>query len=76
MSFDTWLIALLSSSLMGFTSLVPWLFNLTFFEHRKTKSSSHGKFDQVLELPSNASFNVWDGALRAYHLKPPNNDSK
>lgn len=36
-SYETWLAALASSACIGCTSLVPWLFNLTFFEHQKGK---------------------------------------
>lgn len=32
--YSTWLIAIGSSACIGLTSLVPWLFNLTFFERR------------------------------------------
>lgn len=40
-SFETWMAAMTASACIGFTSLVPWLFNLTFFERRNKKL---GKF--------------------------------
>lgn len=49
-SYEIWLAALASSACIGFTSLVPWLFNLTFFERREQQQKTEGKLNK---LPSN-----------------------
>lgn len=54
-SYETWMAALASSACIGFTSLVPWLFNLTFFEQRKqhSKEKQHKTKGKSGKLPSN-----------------------
>lgn len=42
-SYETWLAAIASSACIGFTSLVPWLFNLTFFEKGHENVEQKGK---------------------------------
>jgi hypothetical protein len=42
-SYETWIAAIASSACIGFTSLVPWLFNMTFFEQSKIVAGD-GKF--------------------------------
>lgn len=42
-TYETWMAALASSACIGLTSLVPWLFNLTFFERKKADPQQPGK---------------------------------
>ena len=43
-NLETWLAALDSSACIGCTSLVPWLFNMTFFERHQ---QLEGKCEKV-----------------------------
>ena len=43
-SLETWIAAVASSACIGCTSLVPWLFNMTFFERKNQATGRQGKF--------------------------------
>jgi len=50
-SYETWIAAMVSSICIGFTSLVPWLFNLTFFEQDSDQKRVKGKFSAISAFP-------------------------